>query len=546
VNQTTQRYWYSAAGRLVAAQGQDAVTAAVRQLTCVGYATTDQLVPGPSYGNIEVVKEGSGALVTKDYGYSGTDIGSGAGPDAPTSVGPTAVTYDDFGRMKTRGGGAEVFGYDLVGRLVTVTRTAGQSETLGYDPFGLPAQRTVSGQTTWYLGRQATVTSVGGLPRADVHVEVNGSRMASVRVGPSPRTLYLHRDRLTSVVATTLGGGAAGASYRYGAYGALEATAGDAGDAASELGYAGTLRLSGGLLWMGARVYDPVTKVFLQPDPLAPHSYAYAGGDPVNKWDPTGLAPTSRNDVPKKCTSPNGCGFVNIVRERTMSGWGAVIQFGSKEYQYTVYSAAEQGANGAISIDQLAGQLGVDAGSLIRPDGSEWIVGYHHFSDITSALCNLLPAGRTVGFGGAIGGVGATVGGGELVLNYRSGGTDAFLFGGIQAGWNGAASVSGYTGFVWGLNAGSSNYSGGATGINAGDGLGLFAASSSGGLAGFGEKSLPDLGVVSAGVTVGVSFVPLPTFGTTVTNYSRPYPVGQYYGYSWYDYGLYFANRWCQ
>jgi RHS repeat-associated protein len=130
--------------------------------------------------------------------------------------------------------------------------------------------------------------------------------MASVRVGPSPRTLYLHRDRLTSVVATTLGGGVAGATYRYGAYGALEATAGDAGDAASELGYAGTLRLTGGLLWMGARVYDPVMKVFLQPDPLAPHSYAYAGGDPVNRWDPTGLAPDPKKDVPVKCV--DNCG----------------------------------------------------------------------------------------------------------------------------------------------------------------------------------------------------------------------------------------------
>jgi len=170
-----------------------------------------------------------------------------------------------------------------------VTRTAGQSETVGYDPFGLSAMRTVAGQVTWYLGRQATVTGIGGALKADVHVEVNGQRVASVRVGATPRTLFLHRDRLTSVVGTTLAGRVAGASYRYTPHGAVEAASGDTRDSASELGYAGTLRLSGGLLWMGARVYDPALKIFLQPDPLAPHTYAYADGDPINRWDPTGL-----------------------------------------------------------------------------------------------------------------------------------------------------------------------------------------------------------------------------------------------------------------
>src|SRR5207248_4129286 len=45
--------------------------------------------------------------------------------------------------------------------------------------------------------------------------------------------------------------------------------------------------------YVRARWYDPVTGTWLTPDPLGYHDssnlYAYAGGDPVNGRDPTGL-----------------------------------------------------------------------------------------------------------------------------------------------------------------------------------------------------------------------------------------------------------------
>ena len=66
VSQTAHQYWYSNAGRLVATRARDTGTLAQKQLTCVGFATDDKYGPGQSFGNIEVVKEGSGALVTKD------------------------------------------------------------------------------------------------------------------------------------------------------------------------------------------------------------------------------------------------------------------------------------------------------------------------------------------------------------------------------------------------------------------------------------------------------------------------------------------------
>ncbi|KAD3633062.1 hypothetical protein GD627_09470 [Arthrobacter yangruifuii] len=60
-----------------------------------------------------------------------------------------------------------------------------------------------------------------------------------------------------------------------------------------------------GLEWLGARAYDPAARGFLSIDPLAPvlgagwdgNPYAYAGNDPLNASDPTGLRPLTDEDL---------------------------------------------------------------------------------------------------------------------------------------------------------------------------------------------------------------------------------------------------------
>jgi RHS repeat-associated protein len=123
----------------------------------------------------------------------------------------------------------------------------------------------------------------------DNHVVFAGTRIASVK--PS-RSLYYYRTRLGTVVATSLGGGLPGAAYRYTAYGKLELSLNDVeGWTRSELGYTNALKLSGGLIYLKARVYDPATRTFMQADSVDRLRYAYVTGDPVNLADPTGLLP---------------------------------------------------------------------------------------------------------------------------------------------------------------------------------------------------------------------------------------------------------------
>ena len=232
----------------------------------------------------------------------------------PTSLAGTSYSYDKASQLE-KGGGvtftfnkvgqrtkaapesgpATTYGYDQAGNLISVSRKAeGEvskiEDTYAYDGNGLRASQTISGTKAnfaWDVsaglplllsdGTNGYIYGPGGLPIAQINAE--------------EKVTYLHHDQLGSTRLLTNSSGEAKGSYTYSPYGAI---AGQTGSATTPLGFnAQYTNSSTDLIYLRARTYDPTTAQFLSVDPLVDETgepYGYAGDNPVNRSDPTGLA----------------------------------------------------------------------------------------------------------------------------------------------------------------------------------------------------------------------------------------------------------------
>jgi RHS repeat-associated protein len=104
---------------------------------------------------------------------------------------------------------------------------------------------------------------------------------------------YLVADALGSVRGVVSSAGSLTASTSYDAWGNLQTTGGLS--SYTPIGFAGGYTDPTGLLYLINRYYDPSTGQFVSVDPMVNETnqpYAYAGDDPVNGVDPSGLDPT--------------------------------------------------------------------------------------------------------------------------------------------------------------------------------------------------------------------------------------------------------------
>ena len=187
----------------------------------------------------------------------------------------TRVEHDATGRRTVEAGsdgGRVTYGWDALGRLTDVVRTAPdgttQHDRIEHDPIGRPA-RVNDVPILWDSAATGSLLGVG-----DERYLWWGNRVLVVtdpdagwdrRVGGDPW--------------------------------------GDDGGAGVRLGYRGELALDN-LLFLGSRVYDTRTRSFLSRDPLpsVPGAlafagvYAYAWCDPVNLVDPSGRRPLSDDE----------------------------------------------------------------------------------------------------------------------------------------------------------------------------------------------------------------------------------------------------------
>jgi RHS repeat-associated protein len=170
---------------------------------------------------------------------------------------------------------------------MTSASVGGVASSFDYRGDGLRNSRTTGGTTTTF-----TWDVAAGLPVIidDGAQYVYGAGLVAQVSGAN--TYYYLADGLGSVMATVDGSGTLANAYTYDVYGK---TTSASGSQANDFQFAGQQTDATGLQYLRARYYDPATGGFLSRDPLAKDAawagqpFGYAGANPVNNVDPTGL-----------------------------------------------------------------------------------------------------------------------------------------------------------------------------------------------------------------------------------------------------------------
>jgi RHS repeat-associated protein len=196
--------------------------------------------------------------------------------DAAAGASVHAYLYDASGNVVERDG--ETIVWDAAGRVQAV----GDEHELSWDGLGQPLeQRTPQGTTRW---------GFGGM----LEVDANGSPLAlelgEVRVDlVAGQHRYRHFDSRGNVSFVSDEAGSLRTLYRYDDFGKVEIQGADDDSLRFARG-----RQVGDLVLLGHRLLDPEAGRFLAPDPVFQlfNQYAYALGNPILFWDPSGLAGT--------------------------------------------------------------------------------------------------------------------------------------------------------------------------------------------------------------------------------------------------------------
>ena len=262
---------------------------------------------------------GIGAVSSSEAGGNVGMLAFDAGTVASASV---IVPVDDDGTIDLASlyTNAE-FTIDVIGHF------AQPSATITY-AYGADGLRTRAQGGAGVGDRQYTWSAAGGLPL--LLAEHRGTATSYLVYGPGGAPLYqitaagqpvyLHLDHLGSVRHTTAANGTNRGSLTYSPYGKVETNTTNWAAEQPLLGYAGEYTDPGtGFIYLRARHYDPATGQFLTRDPLEAVTrdpYGYAGANPSNWTDPTGLFPRVRLPSPRDLVE----GAVDAVSDTVSSG----------------------------------------------------------------------------------------------------------------------------------------------------------------------------------------------------------------------------------
>ena len=276
-------------------------------------------------------------------------------------------SFDDVGNRTAQdpagSAGATTYGYDQASRLTHYQAPAPDpadpdvERDYAYDGDGLRTDLLWdnTGDLPLIVGDSAGlyVTGPDGLPLEQLTY--------------SGQQRYYHHDQLGSTRAITDTVGTVTARYTYDAYG--DPTPGSSA-ADSRFGYAGQhTDHASGLIYMRARWYDPRTGAFLTTDPIGHASgetnlYRYAGGDPINAIDPSGLilgipGTPSGEDISNFAAGFGDTASFGITRRIRAALGVDYVDYCSSAYGYGGRAATGvEVATGVAGAAKLTGKIG--------------------------------------------------------------------------------------------------------------------------------------------------------------------------------------------
>lgn len=227
-----------------------------------------------------------------------------------TAVGAVTPSYDGNGSLTSDG--TFTFGYDAENRLVSASG-AGNTATYTFDAQGRRKTKTVNGTTTVFVtdadNREMLEYdgSSGAIQRWYAYGLGPNAVLNQINVAAASR-VTLVPDILGSIIGSLDSGTAGLSKVGYQPYG-KSASAGPFGFTGQRIDLE-----TNGLYYYRARHYSPAWGRFLQVDPIGynggSHLYEYAGNDPLNSSDSTGLT----TDGPQSLWAPGisaATGFID-------------------------------------------------------------------------------------------------------------------------------------------------------------------------------------------------------------------------------------------